>query len=137
MQNTNQRPTGVTILAILNFVAGAIGLFASLSMLGLLGLGGQAVDTQVATTITANALFTLVISIGQLVVGFGLWRLMGWAWFATVVITLMNFGNAFWRMIGGFQSGNAADITGGLVAAVIGFIILYYLYRNDVRGAFR
>lgn len=132
-----QRPLGVTILAVLNAIGGVLGLLASLFMLGLFGLGGSAVAPQAATAVTANALFTLIISIGQLVVAFGLWRLMGWAWFATAVVTLMNFGNAFWRMVGGFQAGNAVDITGGLVAVVIGGIILYYLYRPDVRGAFR
>lgn len=132
-----QRPLGVTILAVLNVIGGVLGLLSSLFMLGLIGLGGSAVDSQAATAVTANALFTLVISIGQLVVAFGLWRLLRWAWFATVVVTLMNFGNAFWRMVGGFQSGAGTELIGGLVGAVIGFAILYYLYRPDVRSAFR
>jgi hypothetical protein len=132
-----QRPPGVTILAILNIVGGAIGLLSSVFILGLLGLGGSGVGAETAGTFGGNALFTLIVSVLQLIVGFGLWRLLNWAWFATIVVTLMNFGNAFWRMVGGFQGGGGTEIIAGLVGTIIGIAILYYLYRPEVRGAFR
>jgi uncharacterized membrane protein (DUF2068 family) len=132
-----QRPLGVTILAVLNIVGGVLGLLASLFMLGLFGLGGSAVGAETVGAVNGAALVTLVISILQIIVGVGLWRLLGWARFATVVVTFMNFGNAFWRTWGGVQTGNVTEIIGGLTGVIISLIIAYYLYRPDVRGAFR
>jgi hypothetical protein len=132
-----ERPLGVTILAVLNIVGGVIGVLTSVFLLGLFGLGGSAVDPDTGAAVAVGSIITLVIALAQIVIGIGLWQLWKPAWFAAAVIALVNFVNGFWQMVGGFQGSDGGDLAGGVVAVIISFAILYYLYRPEVKAVFR
>ena len=79
----NQRPTGVTILAILAFIAGAFGILGALALLGL-GIAFAGVATG-GLSFVFGIVF-LAISILYLWIGWGFWNLKRSAWSIGLVV---------------------------------------------------
>jgi hypothetical protein len=132
MVDVNNRPTGITLIAlvmgffaVLSLCGSLVGLgFAPLSVLGSGGLG-QMFSQGI------GSLFGLVLALGSLFVAWGLWTLQPWAFWATVVIEVLSLLN------GGlsFSSGVRGLLCG---AHIIPLLILLYLFLDkDVRRAFR
>lgn len=135
------RPTGVTIIAILNIIGGIIMLIAGIAVVavgsllpgvfeegmmetGALGMpsalvGGAAVA--VGAVIIALGIFSFVVAYGML-------KGMSWAWTLTVVLSVISIVlNAVSLASGNF---------GGIVNIIISGIVLYYLYRPHVKAYF-
>ena len=66
-------PLGVKIICVLGAIGGVFGLFGSLVMFGVSPVLG---------------LFSLVLSVLQIVVVFGLWNLRSWAW----TLAMISYG---------------------------------------------
>jgi len=139
-----ERPTGVTILAILAIIGGVFGLCGG--GLGLLGgaiagsgalatSGVSSTDTAAlasdAGVLTALSIGLLVLSVLYIIFGIGAFRLSPWAW--TLGVALGVIGIVF----------DVADIVlshsffSPIIGIVIGALILYYLFRPNVRAAFQ
>lgn len=117
----NERPTGVTIIALLIIIGGALGVIG-----GLVGLLGS--DSSGA--LVGASIGALIVAAAQLIVGIGLWTLQKWAWTLAVIVLGLRV---------------VVDLvlifTGGLAAAaivnlVITAILLWYLFRPNVQQAF-
>ncbi len=125
-----QRPTGVTILAILAIIGGVLGLCGSISLLGLGGL--TAVSGEVSTGATAGIFggLGIISSVLYLAFGVGAWLLKPWAWILGVIGAGLSIVSNVLSLVGG----------GTLIAAVIGLIIpvviLWYLFRPEIKAAF-
>jgi hypothetical protein len=128
----NNRPLGITIIAFL------IGLFALLSLCGhLAGLGiapfrlfGEG-GLGASLGATISSVFGLVLALGGLLIAWGLWTLRPWAFWATVLIEVLNLLNGGWGLTLG-----ARGFFCGL--NLIPLIILAYLFLDkNVREAFR
>ncbi len=128
----NSRPLGITIIAGLMGLFAFLGLCGSLTGLGLspfaiFGEGGLGAMFSAGF----SSIFGLVLSVGGLYVAWGLWTLQPWAFWATVIIEVLNLLN------GGLA------FSGGLRGAVCGvniipLLILAYLFLDgNVRRAFR
>ena len=134
------RPTGVTIIAILNVIsgivmlAGGVGLAAigsilptmttldpnasgQLAVAGLLGVGGIAVGG-----------ILIILGIISFVVAWGLLKGKGWAWNVTLILSIIS-------IVIGIISLVAGSI-GSIVNIIIAGIIIYYLYRPHVKAFF-
>ncbi len=128
MVNVNNRPTGITIIALVT------GFFALLSLCGsLTGLGFapfRLFDGQMFAQ-GIGSLVGVILALGGLFVAWGLWTLQPWAFWATVIIEVLNLLNGGWA----FSSG----IRGFLCSAnIIPLLVLLYLFLDkDVRRAFR
>jgi hypothetical protein len=134
MTTPAERPTGVTILAILAAIGGVFGLLGGIVLLGAGGLaagGGQAALGGLAAIF---GLLALVLGVLNLALAYGFWTLKPWAWplgvglqIASLVITAITI----------LLSG---DIVGGITSSIIGIvisvIILYYLFQPHVKAAF-
>lgn len=105
----DERPLGVTLLAILDIIVGAIML-----LLGVLAGG-------------AIGLFTVLLGGLVLASGIGLWRLRPWAWTLSVVATGAGFAL---NVLGGVAGNGRAAFT-----AIIQGLLLAYLWA--VREHFR
>jgi hypothetical protein len=113
------RPIGITIIAILMiisgifFIIGGIG-FTALSVLSLAFLAG--------------GIGSIILGIASLVVAWGLLKGAGWAWIITLIITIISI------------IANIISLFGGNTASIIGIIIegiiIYYLYRPNVKSYF-
>jgi len=111
MENQIHRPLGVTIIAILTAIGGIVFL-ASGAVFLLIGIG----------------IIFLVIGIAFLVVAYGLWRGKRWAWTVTLILSVIGIILA----IASIAIGNV----GAIVSIIIHGVVIYYLYRPNVKEFF-
>jgi hypothetical protein len=111
------RPFGVTLIAILA-VLGGIGSFlsglAAVAIIPLLGifLGG----------------ILIIIGLAYFVVAYGLWKGLNWAWIITLIVSVIGIISG----LGSLAVGNM----GAIFHLIINAIVIYYLYRPNVKAYF-
>ncbi len=121
MQGTRKKaPKGIVIITILTVISGLILLSMSIfSLTVLLPLGPAKL---------IGPFFLMILGIASIIVSIGLYNGKGWAW--TLLLVLSGFGAA----------GYLLNIVNGQVISIIGLvldlIIIYYLYRPNVRKYF-
>ena len=135
----SNRPTGITLLAIVFFILGGLSLLWSLLVFGLGSaswITGTIFDAtgmqSFGSTSTWQGFLGLVSATVQILVGIGLLGLKRWAWilaFFGVAITVVQ------GIIGIFGGGFFAFCC-GILGLLIPAGILFYLLRPDVRKAF-
>ncbi len=115
------RPTGVTILAILEFIGGIFGLIGGgLSM--MLAMVAMQYDPSLGTVLLIFALIPLLIGIIDFIIGWGLWTLKSWAWLLALIFGIIG-------LIFGIIGLN-------IIGIIINLIIVLYLWQPDVKAAF-
>jgi hypothetical protein len=124
-----QRPTGVTILAVLAAIGGIFGILAGIGLLGLgsfvaayTGLGGLAV---------VFGLIVLVLGIAELALAYGFWTAKPWAWQYGILLQVVSVVVSIVEVVLGY-----ASISGVIIGIVVSGIIVYYLNTPDVRRYF-
>ncbi len=124
MAEGKNRPILITILAILYFVIGLLTVFSGI----VLALGITAIDTDLALTGAAGGGIVAIVGLINIIIAGGFWN--GWRimWYLGVIFTIIEliFGIAS-IFIGGFI---------GIVPIIIDAIILYYLFRPNVKEFF-
>jgi len=134
-----KRPTGITIIAIVYIVLAILSLLWSGLVFGVGGLsslfGGLVGAENVAAFGVSSGWggFLGIITAGvQLIVAIGLLSMKKWAW----ILALIGVGlTVVQGVIGLFAGGPFGFMCGGL-ALIIPVIILIYLLRPTIRGAF-
>ena len=152
MERTRSRPLGVTIVAILAIIDGIIlltggilavtivplvssGLNGTLSNITVTDQQGQQVKVQ--STGMTGMVATIAIIAGSVAIVLGLvwfglaWGLLtskGWAWIITVILSIISIVFS----IVGIASGGAPSI----ISLIINGVILYYMYRPNVKAYF-
>lgn len=111
-----QRPLGVTIIAFLAILGGIAFLFSAFVSLlvPLLGI------------FIGGGLF--ILGLAYFLMAYGLWNGKGWAWTLTLILS----GVGIIVGIGSIVVGNF----GSIVHTIINAIIIYYLYRPNVKAFF-
>ncbi len=133
-----KRPVGVTILAVIAIIYGIFNL-----LLALLGLLGSALEASGVATVASRygagilayaTISDAVFGILFLAFGIGAFQLKGWAW-TTGVVALVLYGvhTIVGIVIQGFSAGK---IVGASITTVIALLLLWYLFRPNVRAAF-
>jgi hypothetical protein len=124
-----QRPTGVTILAVLAAIGGIFGILAGIALLGVgsfvaayAGAGGLAF---------VFGLVLLVLGIAELALAYGFWTAKAWGWQYGILLAVVNIVVAILEVVLGY-----AQIGGVIVSIVIAAILIYYLNTPDVRRYF-
>jgi hypothetical protein len=137
-----QRPTGVTILAILCFIGAAF-----LTMGALVFMAGGALLSHVMATGPGASFFVglggaviggtlLLIGVLDLVVGIGFLKLQNWARILMIIfvgLSLLGSGGGFLFMFGHFLP---LLMFRHVVSLVIDIWILIYLFQPHVKQAF-
>jgi hypothetical protein len=131
-----KRPTGVTIIAILNIISGIIMLIGGVALVAIgsvlpgaleEGMSGMPAEMAGAFGVAMGGII-LALAIFSFVVAYGLWSGKGWAWTLTVVLSIISIAlNAISLAGGNF---------GGVISIIISAVILYYLYRPHVKAYF-
>lgn len=125
-----ERPTGVAVLAVLNWIAGGLAVVGAIMMVfvgavvgsvvgGIFGMGAEGGELGMAMAMI-GAFFALVFGVIAAVAGFGLWRGESWAW----VLELVLAGLVVLGQLGDLARGS---FDGVLSLALAGFIIWYML----------
>ena len=132
-----ERPLGVTILAVVALISGALGVLKGLVALGLGGVAASWMATSypvagavVGVLAVTYGVVALVLACFSLGFGFGAWNLKSWAWtlgVGTEVATLV------WACLIAIGPGT---LRGQLWTIVLAGAILYYLTRPDIKSAF-
>lgn len=132
MQGTVQRerPTGVTILAVLAIIGGLFGLLAGVGLLFLGGLGAT-VDGGLGALVMIIGGGILVVAVLELAFGFGAWTLKPWAWTLGVASQVLSLILAIASIV--FLG---SSITSQIVGIIISVAILYYLFTPPIKAAF-
>ena len=145
MTDAQARPTGVTILAVIALIAGIMDIAAGL---GDIGIGGEFLTDvgfgeRLDTVMQVVGLILIGVGVAGLVTAFGLFSERNWAWliarlWASVCIVVGVVAAAALSFLGDTITSNiAATIVGSFVPAVAAAVVLWYLYRPNVRAAFR
>jgi hypothetical protein len=138
MTAQQQRPMGITILAVLAFIGGILGICGGLS--GIVGgsfLGGLAASVGASNAsalgglIAVYSIVALAFAVADLVFGFGAWTLKPWAWMLGMVLFGLNIVFQLVALLAGWTTFGAA-----LIPVVIGGVIIYYLLTPEVKKAF-
>lgn len=129
------RPTGVTILAVLQTITSILSVIAGLTAL----FAREAISQQLnsATNVPPELVAGLPVWLGWvfllsgalgLVLAWGLFTLKGWAWLLTLIFQGLNILSN----LTSFGSNPGGAVIGIVIAAVI----IYYLLRPEVKRAF-
>ena|SRR5215210_5087996 len=125
-----QRPTGVTILAVLAFIGGIFGILGGLA---LVGFGGVIAASGVAGGGFASILGVLLLVYGvlALVLGYGFWTLQAWAWTLGIGLQAAGIALDILQVVN-----DSTQLVGAIVSIAISAAILWYLYQPHVKAAF-
>jgi hypothetical protein len=123
MESQKHRPLGVTIIAILTAIGGmvflATGIAGVVAAPSLSDLGGVA---------AATGIISLLLGIAYFVMAYGLWKGKRWAWTITLILSVIGIILA----IASIALGNV----GAIVSIIIHGVVIYYLYRPNVKAFF-
>jgi hypothetical protein len=127
-----QRPTGVTILALLAAILGVLGIIGGLTIAGLGSLSGGlmgSADLGALAFVFGGA--ELIVGAVSLAFAIGAWSGRPWAWALGVIAALANIVlPIIWLLIG------ASSILNVAISLAISGIILYYLNQPTVKRFF-
>lgn len=135
----NQRPGGITVIAIVYLVLGVLSLLWSGLIFGVSGIGslfsglfGAENLAAVSNTGAWSGFLGILAAAVQIAVGFGLLAMKKWAW----ILALIGVGlTVIQGVISLFGGGLFAFLCGALWL-VIPVIILVYLLSPKIRAAF-
>ncbi|HEV8354466.1 MAG TPA: hypothetical protein VGR24_09790 [bacterium] len=119
---TKQRPTGITVLAILAAIGGVLYVLAGLTLLGLGAVGGVLGSGLGFLSGTVGGLFFLALGLVTLYVAWGAWNLQSWAWMWMAVVIVIGLV--------------LAVLNRQWFSAIVDAIVVYYLFRPEVKTAF-
>lgn len=142
-----ERPTGVTIISVLNFIGAGFCLLGALGMF----LAGAVITQMVRSSAAAGPAGMQALAAGMgailgvifiivaglyLLVGIGLWKLANWARILQIVLLALGlvFG-VFGLLIGAAQFNLGVTVIRLIIMAIEAWILIY-LFRPHVKQAF-
>jgi predicted membrane protein DUF2127 len=138
------RPTGVTILAVLSFLAAglyllaAAGMFLMGSSAGLAAMAGRggSMGGPLAAMGAFAGIACLILAALCLVNGIGLLKLRGWARLLTILLTLLGIVFEVMGIVRAMAPMMMVLIVWDLILIAIDAWILMYLFKPHVKAAF-
>ena len=132
-----QRPLGITILAILGIIGGVLGLLGGCGAIAggaLVGaLGAQAGVGAVAAgggLLGLLGIVALAMAVGWIAFGIGAWTLKPWAWMLGLILVGVSIVVALVTVL------TSGDFGSQIIGLVIDAVIVYYLMTPEVKQAF-
>jgi uncharacterized membrane protein HdeD (DUF308 family) len=148
-QQQKHRPLGITIIAILTIIDGIAFLASGIAAVtvapflfgvdinnnnvppatGTSTLGSVTIpDTLLVGMSIVTGAAILILGIAYFVMAYGLLKAKGWAWTITVVLSCIGIALGFVSIVTGH--------IGSIFSVVINGLILYYIYRPNVKSFF-
>lgn len=138
------RPTGVTIIAVLDFIGAAVCVLVGLAMM----LGGGFVASMLsqqqggaagvlAAIGAAAGVFLLVCAAVAVLLGWGLLKLKEWARIVTIVLAGLGALGALIGLAGVMGHFAAIAVVFVLVRLAINGLIIWYLLQPHVKATFQ
>lgn len=140
-----QRPTGVTVISVLFFIAGIPGILGGLLILlmPIVTVGEPLLDLLASFQILV-ALAAITIAAFDIAVGWGLWTLQNWARITAVIIlaleTIASLVGGIYMLFGIDIAGVPVRYPGGGIASLLLAILpawmIWYLLSSDITMLF-
>lgn len=135
-----KRPLGITIFALLNFIAGGFLLiFCSFIIYFLNGLYPSLTERNLvsfSSTSYTSLLFwsstSVANGVASLVLGYGLYHGKGWAWTLCIILSIFRIGFPVVMLIGGYS---VSTIPLGF-AIMINMIVIGYMFKPNIKDYF-
>ncbi len=122
-------PILISVLGFFAVMAGFVWIVGGLRALGI-EFGDVLGDLPAYDNVGWWGIFALIVGIGWVLAGLGLWALQPWAWMFAAIVAVIALVNAFFLMVAYAGSG------AGLVQALMPALILWYLNTAEVKAAF-
>jgi hypothetical protein len=122
-------PILISILGFFAVMAGFVWIIAGLRALGT-EFGSVFGDLPAYDNVGWWGIIALIVGIGWVLAGLGLWAVQPWAWMFAAIVAVIALVNAFFLMVAYAGSG------AGLVQALMPALILWYLNTPEVKAAF-
>ena len=137
MPAASARPTGATVITIIEAVLGAFALLGALALIGLGGVGGALLGSSGAEGGAAaggilaglGIVFGLILGvIGALylAIAYGVWKARTWAWMLGVAVSIVGIVFGVLGLAGGVNLFN-------LISLALPIVVIYYLWQPDVK----
>lgn len=129
------RPTGATVVAVIDGIIGVLALLAGLLVMvgmGVLGgLAGAGTDTPGLGAVFAGlgvvfGIIIILIGLAYLAVAYGVWKGRGWAWMLGIVVSIIAIVFGVLGLSGGLTASN-------IVSIALPAVVLYYLWQPEVK----
>ena len=134
-----KRPTGVTILAVLAIIGGALDLLAGFALIALSSTDASATSAAI-TGSEATILGGAVLVSGILALAFGIGAFMGasWAWIVGIAAEVLNLLAVVANIAVSSSKTSIGHLIGSnLVSIVISVAVLAYLNTANVKAYFK
>ena len=125
------RPTGVTILAVLEALSGLVWLLAGAGMMmvgALMPIFGVGLPMFLGAIAGLMSVIFLIFGIIAFVLAYGLFTGKGWAWLWSLVFAVIGIILALFEAMSSLGS--------GILPMIIYLVIIYYLTRPHVKAFF-
>ncbi|QYZ78574.1 hypothetical protein E2N92_03585 [Methanofollis formosanus] len=122
------RPLGVTIVGLLYLFLGILGLLAGITVF----MAGTALEVAGVGAFAGG--IVILVALVNLAIGLGCFKGWGWVWTVAVLFSFINILIALynWWVAGHTMAG----LTTALVSIIIPVIILWYLFKDNVKAFF-
>ena len=127
-----QRPTGITVIAILMIIGGIILLFTGLTPLFLgpiISFDSDIAASQLGLLITIAGLVLVAEGIASLIVSWGLLKGKAWARVITLIISIIAIIFAIITLV------SSEDLI-HIISVIIYGLIIYYMFTKKVKTFF-
>jgi uncharacterized membrane protein (DUF2068 family) len=141
------RPVGVTILAILNFIGAGLCVLLGLgmmlgggfiaTMLSQQGQGSAGAAGVLAGLGAAAGVFIIIMGGVSALLGFGLWKLKGWARIVSIVLAGISGAFQLLGLLGSLAHFSLFAVVWSLFWLAIDALIIWYLLKPEVKAAFQ
>ncbi len=133
-----ERPVGVTVIAVLNFLGAFFLIIAALFFVvgfGAMGMASQRSGGMLALAGVGafGAVFMFAFAVIAIVIGYGLIKLQHWARIVTIVLAALGILLALPSLFGGLHSIGMFSL---LIRVGINALILWYMLQANVKQAF-
>jgi hypothetical protein len=137
------RPTGVTVLAVLGFILGALSLLAALAMFlaGAAGLaamsgGGGSMAGMLGALGAFAGVVCLIFTVLYVLSGIGLLKLANWGRILTIVLVVIGLAFAVIGALPAMTGFHIGILIRQLIFIALDAWILMYLFKPYVKQAF-
>lgn len=142
------RPVGVTVLAILDFIGAGFCVLGGLVMMlggGFLanlinqqgGQGSAGAAGIMAGLGAAAGVFIIIMGGVCALVGFGLWKLKGWARIVSIVLAGIGAAFQLLGLLGTLAHFSLFAVVWSLFWIAVDALIIWYLLKPEVKAAFQ
>lgn len=137
------RPGGVTVLAILNFVAAAALVCMGLAIIvgaGFLGTMAGRNERGAMLLFTGlgvlGAVLFFVMAVVSVAIGYGMWNLQNWSRIVSIVFCCLGILGGMIGLTGAVIRVHPFFLMGSIFRMAVAALIIWYLFQPHVKRAF-